>query len=75
MTLSINSFFATPSIINDITKNGTQHKNTLNIECHYAERRDLCIVMLNVIMLNAIMLNTIMLNAIMLIVVIYVLLC
>jgi hypothetical protein len=35
---------------------------TLCIECHYAECRDLCIVMLNVIMLNVVMLSVVMLN-------------
>ncbi len=39
---------------------------TLYIECHYAECRDLCIVMLNVIMLSVVMLNVIMLNVVML---------
>ncbi len=35
---------------------------TLYIECHYAECRDLCIVMLNVVMLNVVMLSVVMLN-------------
>jgi hypothetical protein len=32
---------------------------TLYIKCHYAECRDLCIVMLNVIMLSVVMLNVV----------------
>ncbi len=32
---------------------------TLNTICHYAECRDLCIVMLNVIMLSVIKLNVV----------------
>jgi hypothetical protein len=38
----------------------------LNIECLYAERRDLFVVVLSVVMLNVVMLNVIMLNVVML---------
>jgi hypothetical protein len=39
---------------------------TFCIKCHYAECRDLFIVMMNVIMLSVIMLSVIMLNVVML---------
>ncbi len=35
---------------------------TLYIEWHYAECRNLCIVMLNVVMLSVVMVNVVMLN-------------
>ncbi len=37
---------------------------TLYIECHYAECRDLCIVMLSVVMLNVVILSIVMLNVV-----------
>ncbi len=52
MTVSIKGLFVTLSI------NDTQHE-TICIECHYADSRDLFIVMLNIIMLIVIMLNVV----------------
>ncbi len=42
----------------------TQHNN--NLQCHYAECRDVFIAMLNIIKLGVIVLNVVMLSVIML---------
>jgi hypothetical protein len=62
--MSIKCIFETLSI------NNTQHA-----ECHYAKRRDLFIVMLNVVMLRVVMLSVIMLSVVMQSVIMLVLLC
>ncbi len=56
-TLSIKGLFVTLSINDGITH---------YIEFHYAECRDLCIVMLSVVMLSVIMVSVVMLNVVML---------
>jgi hypothetical protein len=55
MTLSKKDLFVTLSI-NDIQHKSHSEKHSV---CHYAECRDLCIIMLNVTMLSVVMPNVV----------------